>query len=260
MKFLDLHLSVMNTFVSDDGSRGRCDGCKWVYGETALFDGRVYCRKCMSQKFPEKTAKFEATDAKFKCPELKCDADQLTYAEFNIGTCCEQASLWTGDNCKFERLEIVSKIHKEARIEESKAELKVETDEKKVKICQEALENAEKELENAEKNAKESNDELEKKKKWRKTVQKRFLFVAKIAAEEDNSDLANESADESCKVCFEKFGEDDRQKAAIFPCGHQAFFRKSVLLAELTSLTTKSSNFFPEASSCLRNTSPIQYR
>ena len=53
------------------------------------------------QKFPEnKTAKFEATDAKFKCPEKKCDADQLTYAEFYIGTCCEHASLWTGDNCK----------------------------------------------------------------------------------------------------------------------------------------------------------------
>ena len=76
----------------------------------------------------------------------------------------------------------MSKIHKEARKEESKAELKVETDDKEVETCRVALENAEKK-------AKESNDELEKKKKWRKTVQKRFLFVAKIAAEEDNSDL-----------------------------------------------------------------------
>ena len=44
-------------------------------------------------------------------------------------------------------------------------------------------------LENAEKEAKETLDELEKKKKWRKTVQKRLQLVAKIAAEEDNSDL-----------------------------------------------------------------------
>ena len=83
----------------------------------------------------------------------------------------------------------MSKIHKESRKEEDRAELKAETAENKVKNCRVALENAEKELENAEKNAKESNDELEKKKKWRKTVQKRFLFVAEIAAEEDNSDL-----------------------------------------------------------------------
>jgi len=229
MKFLGTHLSVNNHCVTDDGSRGRCDGCKGVYGETALFDGRVYCRKCMSQKFPEnKTAKFEATDAKFKCPPKKCDADQLTCAEFYIGTCCEQASLWTQDNFKFQRLEIVSTIHKEARQEEGKAELKAETAEKKVKNCRVALESAEKE-------EKESHDEFEKKKKLRKTVQKRVLFLTKIAAEEDNSDLeennspeprneANESAEESCKVCFEKFGEDDRQKAAIFPCGHQACF------------------------------------
>ena len=32
----------------------------------------------MSQNFPEnKTAKFEPTDAKFKCPGKKCDADQM---------------------------------------------------------------------------------------------------------------------------------------------------------------------------------------
>ena len=83
----------------------------------------------------------------------------------------------------------MSKIHKEARREEGKAELKAESDDKEVETCRVALENAENALENAEKNAKESNVELEKKKKWRKTVQKRFLFVAKIVAEEDNSDL-----------------------------------------------------------------------
>ena len=28
MKFLDAHLSVSDDCVTDDGSRGRCDGCK----------------------------------------------------------------------------------------------------------------------------------------------------------------------------------------------------------------------------------------
>ena len=76
----------------------------------------------------------------------------------------------------------MSKIYKEARKEEGRAELNAESDDKKVDTCRVALENAENK-------AKESHDELEKKKKWRKNVQKRFLFVAKIAAEEDNSDL-----------------------------------------------------------------------
>ena len=38
------------------------------------------------------------------------------------------------------------------------------------------------------------------------------------------------------------------------------FLRSPVLLAELTSLTTKSSSFSPEATSCLRNMTPILYR
>ncbi|CBY17762.1 unnamed protein product [Oikopleura dioica] len=67
---------------------------------------------------------------------------------------------------------------------------------------------------------------LVRKKKWRKTVQNRALFLATDAMKEDNSDSENESEPEndenSCKICFEKYeSEGDRQKAAIVACGHQ---------------------------------------
>jgi len=70
-------------------------------GETALVDKKVFCPSCLSKKFPQnKTAKFEESDAKFKCPVQKCNADQLSFAEFHIGSCCENASRWTQKTCK----------------------------------------------------------------------------------------------------------------------------------------------------------------
>lgn len=62
------------------------------------------------------------------------------------------------------------------------AELKAESDDEKVETFKTALENAQKE-------PKESHGQLDQKKKWRKTVQMRLQLIAKIAAEEDNSDL-----------------------------------------------------------------------
>ena len=76
----------------------------------------------------------------------------------------------------------MNRTYKEARQEEDRAESKAEPYYEEIKNCRVALENAEKE-------AKETLDELEKKKKWRKTVQKRLQLVEKFAAEEDNSDL-----------------------------------------------------------------------
>jgi hypothetical protein len=65
-----------------------------VWGETTLHNEKAYCRGCFEQ-FPEnKTAKFESTDAKFKCPLKKCNADELSYEEQYIGSCCEPASKW----------------------------------------------------------------------------------------------------------------------------------------------------------------------
>jgi len=51
------------------------------------------------------------------------------------------------------------------------------------------LEDAENVLEHAKKLSKATHAELNEKKKWRRTVQKRTLFLATIALKDDNSDL-----------------------------------------------------------------------
>lgn len=67
-----------------------------VWGETTFHNQKVYCRGCFTSEFPQNnTAKFETTDAKFKCPLKRCNADNLSYDEQYIGSCCEPASLWT---------------------------------------------------------------------------------------------------------------------------------------------------------------------
>ena len=76
----------------------------------------------------------------------------------------------------------MQKLYAESREEEGTAETKAETAAKKVVNCRKALEDAEKE-------EKDANDELNDKKKMRKIIQKRALFVGTAAMKEDNSDL-----------------------------------------------------------------------
>ncbi|CBY16286.1 unnamed protein product [Oikopleura dioica] len=200
----------------------------------------VYCRTCLHSKYPEnKTAKFEVTDAKFKCPSVeKCNADQLSWEEFWVGACCENASRWTENFFKSEFLTLANNIYKKSRKEENEAEIIVEKAEKEIENCKKALEAAEKK-------GKEAHDELNEKKKWRKTVQKRTLFLANEAMKEDNSDLETDDAEEnkesraenedktdgredddkSCKVCFEDYDKKECLRATVIPRGHQSCFK-----------------------------------
>jgi len=83
-------------------------------------------------------------------------------------------------------MKTINKIYRDSRDEEDKSETRVENAHQKVEELRKSLEEAEiveeKEL-----------DELREKKKWRKTVQKRALFLAADAMKEDNSDLGKYS-------------------------------------------------------------------
>ena len=76
----------------------------------------------------------------------------------------------------------VQHIYEDARKDEDFAETAVENADAKVV-------EAKKVLVNSEKTAAEAAQVLDEKKKWRKTVQKRALFLANEAMKEDNSDL-----------------------------------------------------------------------
>ena len=109
-------------------------------------------------------------------------------------------------------------MYGESRHEEGKAETRVEDADKNLETCRKALEYAEIEAKNA-------HDELIEKKKWRRKVQKRTLFMTSVEMKKDNSDNENEGENgdqnseernvairETCTVCFEIYGEGDRQK------------------------------------------------
>ena len=87
----------------------------------------------------------------------------------------------------------INKIYGEARDEEDKAETKAETAGEEVEDAKERVEAARMTLQKAKRKFKDANEELNVKKKWRKTVQKRALFVAAEAMKEDNSELGNVS-------------------------------------------------------------------
>ena len=58
---------------------------------TAEIQGRRLCRECKDEKHPKSSAKFQETDATFKCPAKSCGADKLSYREFYVGSCCDGA-------------------------------------------------------------------------------------------------------------------------------------------------------------------------
>jgi hypothetical protein len=76
----------------------------------------------------------------------------------------------------------VQHIYEDARKAEDSAETVCENADAKVV-------EAKKVLENAEQTAADAVKSLEERKKWRKTVQKRALFLAKEAMKEDNSEI-----------------------------------------------------------------------
>ena len=82
----------------------------------------------------------------------------------------------------YENYTSLNKIYAESREAENDAKNMAKTIDMMVGMCQRLLEITKQEASSA-------HNELEKKKKWRKTVQKRTLFLATLAMKEDNSDL-----------------------------------------------------------------------
>ncbi|CAG5113278.1 Oidioi.mRNA.OKI2018_I69.chr2.g7397.t1.cds [Oikopleura dioica] len=233
MKDIDKQIYVSKKYVTSSGLIGKCFSCGGAPKSTAAINGHRYCKKCVIKKFPtQKDPKYDETDAKFKCYasniDRGCGAEELTYREFYVGSCCENAANSTRPKMRYERAAVVNEIYEETRKEEGLAEERNTNAAKKVEEAEKALEEAKLEKENA-------YEELQKIKEWRRKVQKRSLVLTKNAMKEDNN--LEDSTDESdknlvkdepddklkCKVCFEIFC-DEHPEALVIPCGHRACF------------------------------------
>ena len=66
----------------------------------ALVDGSRYCTRCAKSLLTAevfKNAVFVKSDAKLRCPSKSCEAKDLSFRDFYLGSCCKAASVWKND-------------------------------------------------------------------------------------------------------------------------------------------------------------------
>ena len=159
---------------------------------------------------------------------------------------------------KFENLCTVNRICEEIGEEEKLAVQNAKEADKKMENLEKELEKTKIELEKAKKDGKDAQEEAKNKKELRRKAQKRSFFLTQDAMKEDGCDFGknfrvflwdyklleipqkkkktkdastqeieakdeDEDEKESCRICFEKFGEM-HPEAAIYPCGHMACY------------------------------------
>ncbi|CAG5085965.1 Oidioi.mRNA.OKI2018_I69.PAR.g11066.t2.cds [Oikopleura dioica] len=205
------------------GSFRKCEFCNHLTESTAEYDGQRICELCSSSKFPERTFTFKQSDAKFKCPAPlsrleDSGAKELSYRDYWIGSCCENALERTHNTRNYDCFSVVNRYFYESKMEEDSAKSKVTEAEKK-------LVEAKKQVELAEKNVQAASEELNTKKIWRTPEEENKPM-------EDNEKL-------KCKVCFELY-DDDHLQAAVSPCGHKACFQCLSSLPQKTCPTCRA--------------------
>ena len=66
---------------------------------TVEIYGARFCANCLWSKFPkecEGNLRFENTDATFECPADSCEAKELSFMEYFVGSCCDDGLVTNG--------------------------------------------------------------------------------------------------------------------------------------------------------------------
>ncbi|CAG5111562.1 Oidioi.mRNA.OKI2018_I69.chr2.g5858.t1.cds [Oikopleura dioica] len=227
--------------VTSYGTYGQCHECKYAVDSTAEIRGKRICSECKEKKYPKSSAKFQATDATFKCPARNCEADKLSYHEFYVGSCCDTALNREITAEKEEECVLMQKLYKQAKQDE-KPFIKESYDsqfamydaKEKVRMLEWQLDDAKSELTIAEDKCAAAEKKLETKKEWRRKIQKRLFIAARTVAKIDNRAFENEIAPKKarqkevnekhqCRICLHPY-DDERPEAIIIPCAHKFCF------------------------------------
>ncbi|CAG5108323.1 Oidioi.mRNA.OKI2018_I69.chr1.g3741.t1.cds [Oikopleura dioica] len=237
------------SFVTSYGTYGKCDECEHAVDSTAEIRGKRYCSVCKEKKFPKSTAKFQDTDAAFKCPAKNCEADKLSYHQFYVGSCCDVALNREISDEEEEECLLIQKIYQQSKRDEESsvrnswdardsfddARRKVRNIKHELCVAEQQAGFAKKKCDAAERKEKTSRE-------WHNKVKKRLFVAAK--AVQDSSSSSSDSSDSDddvifvtkkkakqdevieklqCKVCFNPF-DDNRPEAIIIPCAHKFCF------------------------------------
>ncbi|CAG5113089.1 Oidioi.mRNA.OKI2018_I69.chr2.g7232.t1.cds [Oikopleura dioica] len=100
--------------VTSYGQFGKCEGseCDGVPEETIKINDERLCRTCAiksNSNLHLQGKTFDKSDAEFKCPAFSsdgsCKSEKISFSEFYLGSCCEQASKWLTENEKARKKE-----------------------------------------------------------------------------------------------------------------------------------------------------------
>ena len=195
-----------------------------------MHGNRYYkCKECTKTGFTfislnHPPIEVEST-ALFKCPaedtNNSCDAENLTFKEFFLGSCCSIAAKWSDSiNDSNERIKLIENYYEECREELTKMTIVVKREEEEVKAAEEVLEHAQSHLfyckqdlndsiNNFQKSKETQNEIRERKKKAKARLDFLRGSVPSVKTEIDRN---------SCPMCFKMYAEC--QESAI-PCGHR---------------------------------------
>ncbi|CAG5098380.1 Oidioi.mRNA.OKI2018_I69.XSR.g15615.t1.cds [Oikopleura dioica] len=257
--------------VTSIGKFGKCEGteCDGVPAETIEINKERLCQICAKKKHGDAALQgktFDKSDAVFKCPAFStdgsCNSDKISFHEFYLGSCCEQASKWLTDNDKArkKKLDVIAKLHED--IEREKKRTKRECEEVKKSNAQMenlqrlkkvSIERTLKEIEEIDRKLGKKREvqeamekKLEEKDREMDIVSKRYKQLSyeyhEITKKDDEKEEEEEnSGAATCQVCFEKYSDDyESRKWLLRHCGH--ITRESTLNVADSYPTDISSN------------------
>ena len=217
--------------------------CTDAYGEY-FFN----CEECLRKGFnfislnhpPIKVV----STALLKCPAEEtnsCGANNLSFKEFFLGSCCSNASKWTDTvNDSNEVIKIVENYYEETKEEFSKIFKIVTKKEENVLAAEEVLEHAQSHVLYCQKDLNDSINDVQRSKKalneirsTKKKAKERFDFLRRsVPVIKDEIDRS------SCTICFKIYASDCQESA--ISCGHRFCLSCLMELEEKTCPTCQS--------------------
>jgi hypothetical protein len=220
------------------------------------------CRSCCKEGYfgtPKRS------DAKFRCPgsalNQSCGAENLSFDDFFLGSCCETALRWTDSvNDHYEKIKRIQFLYEDSNreINDHKKSLKTNTHrldvyERHIEISRNKVEAVKKQLMLAQDEVKRNEACLEKAKNEitkceekiaageetsRKRKARMMVFCAAMVDAEKVPKIDTDADKNTCNVCLENYSSPDRQECAL-PCGHRFCYKCLLELPQKTCPTCR---------------------
>ena len=232
---------------------------------TAVPYRERFCLSCCRELGNHSMPDARSSDAKFRCPgsssNQSCGAEDLSFDDFFLGSCCEIALRWTDSvNDHYEKVKKIQFLYESSNreINEQKKSLKIslhnlDVRKRNVEISRNKVEAAKKQLQFAQDEVKRNEANLENIKneiiKYEEKISagevtsikrkaRMMVFFAHMVDAEQMPKIDTEAEKNSCNVCLENYSSPERQECAL-PCGHRSCYTCLLELPQKTCPTCR---------------------